>query len=158
MRVNFSRLIKSEIEEKFGDLGWIVAVERLSEEYDVDGVGIQLSKTNWFNEDGKGIHFETWVTHKEIEKRSLKFVMHVLHHKFFPGTEKKPWDLILPFIEDQEVISHVESWKGFNMGRTHPIKGQRRFKDSTTDLIISEFGTFLKLGSKVDSILKRILI
>lgn len=122
-----------------------------------NGVGIQLAKTHWFNQNGKGIHFETWVTEKEIETQKLKFALHILHQDYFPNTEKKPWDFIWPFVDDEFVIEYVSKWNGFKMGRTVPLKGERRFKESTSIVIGEEFTRFLALGESIDRILKKTL-
>ncbi|GEM_PF-6682390 len=151
---NEFRAVKTEMERKYGKEGWRVRVYRFPEDSSVEGVGIQLSKEHWFNEEGLGIHFETWVTEKEIQKKTLKFVMHVLHQEFFPGTEKKPYLFIFPFVENEVVIGYVADWKGFKMGRVHPIKGQKRFKESTEEVILSEFTTFRGLGDEVDATLR----
>lgn len=149
--------VKAAIEGNYGKEGWRVRVERFPEDSNTKGVGIQLSKQHWFNEEGRGIHFETWVTDKEIEKKVLKFVMHVLHQEFFPGTEKKPYLFNFPFVENETVIRYVSDWKGFKMGRVNPIKGQKRFKESTEDVILSEFTHFTNLGDEVDATLRDVL-
>jgi hypothetical protein len=41
-----------------------------------------------FNDDGMGIHFETWIGQKEIRAGRLPFVLHILHQSKFPGTSR----------------------------------------------------------------------
>jgi len=137
--------------------GWDVRVFYFMDPKDTNGGGIQLAKTNWINEDGLGIHFETWVTEKEMKTKKLKFVMHVLHQTYFPGTEIKPAAFLFPFWEDQDMIDHVTAWKGMKLGRSNPIKGEMRFKETTTDLIVEVFSQFLPLGPAVDRALKQAL-
>jgi hypothetical protein len=136
---------------------WKTRISYFPDDKNPSGVGIQLSKPGWFNDDGRGIHFETWITEKEIESKKLKFVLHVLHQDFFPGTEKKAWDLLWPFLEDKAVIDLVSEWKGFKMGRTHPVKGERKFKDSLVDVVAEEFTRFSPIGDRIDVHLKKIL-
>lgn len=136
---------------------WRIRVAYFPDKAKPNGVGIQLAKKNWFNDDGMGIHFETWVTAKEIESRKLKFVMHVLHQDHFPGTQKKPWDFLWPFLECQPVIDLVGGWKGFKMGRSVPITGSQRFKDDVTPPVVAAFEYFRQIGPYVDSTLETVL-
>jgi hypothetical protein len=136
---------------------WNIRVSYFPDQKKPNGVGIQLAKQNWFNDDGMGIHFETWVTAKEIESRKLKFVMHVLHQDFFPETTKKPWDFLWPFLECQAVIELVGAWKGFKMGRSVPISGSMRFEGDVTSVVADAFEYFQQIGPHVDSTLKRVL-
>jgi len=136
---------------------WITRIFYFPDDENPNGVGIQFSKPGWLNDDGLGIHFETWITEKEIASQKLKFVLHILHRDFFPGTEKKPWDLIWPLVEDQTIVGLVSNWKGFKMGRTHPIKGERKFKDSLADIVAEEFTHFVPIGDRIDTHLKKVL-
>lgn len=136
---------------------WIARVAYFPDEKTPKGVGIQLSRPNWFNEEGMGIHFETWITEKEIQSKKLKFVLHILHQDFFPDTQKKPWDLIFPLVEDKAILDHVAAWKGFKMGRTVPIKGEKRYSESLHDTVLGELSHFLPIGDRIDILLKNIL-
>lgn len=136
---------------------WETRVSYFPDEKNPDGVAIQFSKPGWFNDDGKGIHFETWVTEKEIMTKKLKFVLHVLHQDVFPGSEKKAWDFLWPFLEDQAVINYVADWKGFKMGRSTPIKGERKFTVSLSTAVAEEFSHFAPLENRIDPILEKIL-
>lgn len=136
---------------------WITQTSYFPSEEAPQGVAIQLSRQGWFNEEGKGIHFETWITEKELASKKLKFVMHVLHQDTFPGTGKKAWDFLWPFLEDATVINFVESWKGFKMGRSVPIKGERKFADAPQETVLAEFSHFMELGERIDNILESVL-
>lgn len=136
---------------------WIIGVSYFPDGDEPQGVSIQLSRPGWFNESGKGIHFETWIMEKELATKKLRFVMHVLHQDFFPGTEKRPWAFLWPFLEDPDVMRFAQEWKGFKLGRSVPLKGERKFADTPTDVIVAEFAHFRQLGDKIDAILKIVL-
>jgi hypothetical protein len=43
------------------------------------------------------------------------------------------------------------------MGRTNPIKGERKFRDSLVDLIVEEFTRFAPIGDRIDIHLEKVL-
>jgi len=151
------RNVEKDLKQQDSTRAWEIRISYFPDERNPEGIGIQFSKSGWFNEDGKGIHFETWVTEKEIESKKLKFVLHVLHQDFFPGTQKKAWDFLWPFLEDEAVIEYVSKWKGFKMGRSTPIKGERKFNESVGTIVVEEFSRFAPIGDRIDLVLKKIL-
>ncbi|HEV7301428.1 MAG TPA: hypothetical protein VGN72_18845 [Tepidisphaeraceae bacterium] len=66
----------------FAGGGWLIS--------QMGPTGFQLSKRNWFNDDGHGIHFETWTTPEDLAAGAVPFQCHIMHAgRTFPGTGKK---------------------------------------------------------------------
>jgi len=128
---------------------------------DPDGtpwVGMQLSKSNWFNDDGMGIHFETWVGEKDLKKSKLPFVLHILHKPFFPGTDVKAVEFMRRWHAIPEPAELVSSWPGYKVGRAKPFKGERKFDpEDISATIAKEFTRLHILGSYVDQVLQELI-
>jgi hypothetical protein len=120
--------------------------------------GIQLAKKNWFNEDGLGIHIETWVSEKEMPSNQLPFVLHVLHQKTFPGTDKTTRDFMKLWRELPEPNELIASWPGYKTGRIKPLGGKRKYDlENIPSTIVEEFTRLHVLDVYVDQVLSEIL-
>lgn len=120
--------------------------------------GIQLAKKNWFNEDGLGIHIETWVSEKEMPSKRLPFVLHILHVKTFPGTDRTMRDFMELWRELAEPAELIASWPGYKAGRIKPLGGKCKYSpDEISATIVKEFTRLHVLGVYVDQVLKQIL-
>ncbi len=116
--------------------------------------GIQLAKKNWFNENGLGIHIETWVAQKEMPSRQLPFVLHVLHQKTFPGMDKTTRDFMKLWRELPEPAELIASWPGYKAGRIKPLGGKRKYDpEDIPSTIVEEFTRLHVLGVYVDQVL-----
>lgn len=117
--------------------------------------GLQLSKTNWFNDDGNGIHFETWLSDDVVREGLLRFQAHVMHAGMtFPGTDIKASALSKPVVARHKGL--IQSW-GFNVqaapGMTL-LAGQVPFTaDTLTEVIINQCQQFSLLGDTIDEVL-----
>ena len=120
--------------------------------------GIQLARKGWFNEEGLGIHIETWVAEKQMPSKQLPFVLHVLHQETFPGTDKNTRDFMNAWREIQEPAELITGWRGYKAGRIKPLGGKRRYDPADfSSTIVEEFTRLHVLGVYVDQVLKQIL-
>ncbi len=120
--------------------------------------GIQLAKKNWFNEDGLGIHIETWVAEKEMPTKQLPFVLHVLHQKTFPGTDRTTRDFMKLWRELPEPAELIASWPGYKTGRIKPLGGKRKYPpEGISSTIVEEFTRLHVLSVYVDQVMNEIL-
>lgn len=122
--------------------------------------GLQLSKGNWFNEDGNGIHFETWTTPEDVERGAMTFQAHVMHAGCtFPGTGKKAAALARPVLARCGEV--IRSW-GYKTPRAPGmtlLKGEVPFGDlaDVPEIVVRECGRFATLAPAIDEVLACIL-
>ena len=57
-------------------LPWFKGNWWLNVSFGNQGYVFQLSKTHWFNHNGRGIHFEFWLSTAEHQKKTIPFVLH----------------------------------------------------------------------------------
>lgn len=155
----------------FNDEGWTL---RMSGEESIErGPSVQLSKVNWYNEDGMGIHYETWIAGEDqLKHLEMNFVLHVLHQKTFPGTDVKPASFMSRFRTRNKGV--IAGW-GLAPGLGWEPRGQRYgyhmktgnmsafsremsfAHEAISKIIIAEFTRFRELGPSIDQILREIL-
>lgn len=149
---------------------WARAVERVRAEawftaggwvvHQTGSTGLQLSKRNWFNDDGHGIHFETWTTPEDVARGALPFQAHVMHAGCtFPGTTKKAAALSRPV--HARCGDTIRGW-GYRtartpgmslLGATIPFGGL----DEVPTIVARECGRFATLAPVIDELLACIL-
>ena len=118
------------------------------------GSGLQLFRDLWFNQDGMGIHFETWITDREMQQKKTRLVLHVLHQDTFPGTRLKRAAFSRPFVK--EARGMIETWKGYKVSNSTMKVFSRDVRFGDDDLIeklSAEFAKVQQLGCIVDRIL-----
>lgn len=122
-----------------------------------DCATFQVFRTDWFNEDRQGIHFETFLGPKEWKKQVIPVMMHIFHCDVIPGTTIKRRAVATPFVD--EVFETVSSWPGysFRVGKygAHPFTSAVEFEfDTIVDQLEVEFS---KLGSELGPVMEQTL-
>ena len=56
---------------------WEVRAGLYTDDANPEGAGVQFYRPHWFNEAGKGLHFETWVKKSYHEEEEMPFVFHI---------------------------------------------------------------------------------
>ena len=74
-------------------------------------VTFHIFKENWFNEDKKGIHIESFLAIDPKKRKKSYITLHILHHAIIPGTKLKRALISRPFVD--EVFDEVSSWDGY---------------------------------------------
>lgn len=124
-----------------------------------DWSGLQLSKTNWFNEEGHGIHFETWLSPEVLESGVVQFQAHVMHAGMtFPGTDKKAGALSRPVIARHgELVRswayHIPAVPGMGLLGTRVQFQAADFPE----IVLRECSRFALLGDTIDELLPYVL-
>lgn len=122
---------------------------------------LHVYKAGWFNEDGQGIHFETFLGEKEWKQKQIQIAMHIFHCEIIPGTELKRRAVAVPFVD--EIFPIVSAWDGyrFRTGKygAHPFTKILSFKDGNLPQKLSAELVQLcaQLGPVMDNTLKRVL-
>lgn len=134
---------------------WRVTAGLYPNDQKPEGAGVQFFRPNWFNEDGKGLHFETWVKKSYHEKGEIPFVLHIEVGKARAGFGQKDFrDLFLEKCGDTLVKAGYVINPKFAM---EPVKCQRATTPETfVKVAVKEFVFLSKLGNDVDSIIKEL--
>lgn len=141
---------------------WITSVHQFPPEpADPEVFTLHVYRSNWFNEDRQGIHFETFMGPKEWKKRQIQIAMHIFHVESIPGTSLKRRAVAVPFVD--EIYELVSSWEGytFRTGKygANPFTKHLSFEIETFETQLSSelLKLCLELGPKMDEALKSAL-
>lgn len=77
-----------------------------------DGVTLQVFKKNWFNDEGSGIHFESFLDLNPKKQKKTYVTLHALHYDTFPGSDLSRKKFSQPLVD--EIYDEVSSWEGFS--------------------------------------------
>lgn len=126
-----------------------------------ESMTLHVFRPGWFNDDKKGIHFETFLGPKEWKKRQLPIMMHIFHCTHIPGTSIKRKQVSQPFVD--AVFERVSRWDGyiFRAGRygTQPFTGMLNVEFETADQALADAlaQLCLELGPTMDETLVSLL-
>ena len=127
----------------FGNHWW------LNVSFGNQGYIFQLSKTNWFNHNGKGIHFEFWLGELEHRRKIIPFVLHfepdtpdrkTLGAQFkgaFAELEQDYPDYVINY---QAICDKLQKYEKFS-------------KNRLPRMVSEEFSRLQKIGAVIDRIL-----
>ena len=125
-----------------------------------ESVTMHVYKKNWFNDDRRGVHFETNLSKKEWREQSVPVVMHILHGELVPGSNLKRIKLAAPFID--RMGAQISGWAGykFRAGKygtqpfNHDIAIDLSERDKSAALVADEFEHLcLHLGVAMDEVI-----
>ncbi len=163
--VNFSAVLNRRGEygpEELGSNKWLTSVHQYPPEpADPEVYTLHVFRSNWFNEDRQGIHFETFMGPKEWKKKQIQMAMHIFHVENIPGTSIKRRAVAVPFVD--EVYERVSKWDGykFRTGKygAHPFTRLLSFEYETFEAKLSAelLRLCLELGPVMDKTLERVL-
>jgi hypothetical protein len=134
---------------------WRIDVCLSPDEVNPTCVALQLYKANWFNEDLRGVHFETWLSPQPLAIQQVPMVLHVLHKKTFPGG--KDCDAFSkPFVNDPAVKTLVGSWAVYklNNGGMTPFRAYKQFNEhNLVPSLVQEFTRVIAVAPHIDKYL-----
>ncbi len=141
--------------------GWLTSVHQYPPEPAIAEVfTLHVYRSNWFNEDRQGIHFETFIGPKEWKKKQIQIAMHIFHVETIPGTTLKRRAVAVPFVD--EIHDLVSGWQGytFRTGKygAHPFTKNLSFEVETLEAQLSAelLRLCLELGPRMDRVLKNL--
>ena len=85
---------------------------------DPKSVAIQVYKDTWFNDDGRGIHFESWMTNADIKRGTSNVVLHIESSKDRTGINGKT--LVKTLFDS--VGTKIEKWEGYETKPTYTMQ------------------------------------
>ena len=115
------------------------------------GAYLQLYKSNWYNQNQGGIHFETFIEAPQIKQKAFPVCMHA--EEDCPSQAK----FIQKFLEIES--SRIDGWKGFKVsGKGYSIC-QRTLPLNYKNLeqrLLEEFNRLRQLESGVEQVLREL--
>jgi hypothetical protein len=106
-----------QLEQSMTNAGWFKQAWKMRWHYTNDqygeGIGCQLSKSNWYNENENGIHFDAFVRETTEENPTITVMLHV--HSGFP----KPAEFIQLFVAENSAT--LENWGNAKIMPNHPL-------------------------------------
>ncbi len=113
------------------------------------GFVFQLSKLNWYNHNGKGIHFEFWIDEHEVETQSVPIVLH-----FEPETPDRK---ALGYAFEAAFAGMESQFADYRVNHNAICdklqKREKLTKSGLHKLVVREFTRLQALGPVIDGIL-----
>lgn len=113
-------------------------------------VAIQVYKDTWFNEDGRGIHFESWMTNADIKRGTSNVVLHIESSKDRTGINGK---LLVKTLFDT-TGTKITKWEGYETKPTYTMQPFIRKLTITPDnllkSLLAEFNRLEEISAAID--------
>ncbi len=113
-------------------------------------VAIQVFKDSWFNEDGKGIHFESWMTNADVKRGTASIVLHIESSKQRTGINGKT--LAKSLLESS--AEQIVAWDGFQIKENYTMqpfsKRAQVTPGSFIEIMTTEFSRLASISEQVD--------
>ena len=118
------------------------------------GVGFQLFKPNWFNDEGKGIHIETAVAEYSFRNRATDFFLHIETSKERAGFSAKDFHAELK-VKASGVFDKFDDYKLYPDWPMQPLMGRFPFEMGKLDgLVVKQFSRLRDFTGSIDTIIK----
>ncbi|MBK9202801.1 MAG: hypothetical protein IPL73_10270 [Candidatus Obscuribacter sp.] len=137
--------------------GWLTSVHCFPPPpSEPESVTLHVYKKHWYNDDHRGIHFETNLGPEQFATGQVPVMLHILHTPTVPGTKIKRIKITQPFVD--EIFDTVSEWDGyaFRVGKygTQPFSCKLAFTlDDVVDKLASEIGRMCEtLGPTLDRV------
>lgn len=128
------RELATELEkEKWFQGGWRLKAGFFPESGSPKSAYIQVFRDSWFNEEGKGIHFESWMTNADVTRGTASVVLHIESSKERTGINGKALVKALLITAGAK----ISKWEGYQIKESYTMQPLAR-KVSVTP------GTFVK--------------
>ena len=120
------------------------------------GIGFQLFKPSWFNEEGKGIHIETALAEYSFRHETTDFFLHIETNKEQVGFSAKDFHERLK-TEAGSIFDKFEDYKLYPNWPVQPLMGRFSFSMADLDsLVVKQFSRLRHFAPKVDKIIKQL--
>ncbi len=137
--------------EKWWTKQWTAVAGLHPDETEPKSIGIQIFKDTWFNENGRGIHFESWMTNADVRRGTCNVVLHIESSKDRTGINGKTLVKALFAVEGKT----IEGWEGFQTKESYTmqpfIKKMAITEDTLHDHLISEFRRLSAISDSIDA-------
>jgi len=113
-------------------------------------VAIQVYKDTWFNSDGRGIHFESWMTNADIKRGTSNVVLHIESSKDRTGINGK---VLVKTLFDT-AGTKITKWEGYETKPTYTmqpfIKKLAITPGNLLKSLLAEFNRLEEISAAID--------
>lgn len=145
----YQKLATELRKEKWFKKGWQTKAGFSPDAKQPKSVFIQLFRDSWFNEEGKGIHLESWMTNADVARGTASVVLHIESSKERTGINGKA--LVKALLAD--VGDKIARWEGYQIKETYTMQPFiKKMSISPDDIVRSLRFEFTRLAGIADAI------
>jgi len=137
--------------ETWYENGWQTSAGFFPNAQEPKSVFIQLFRDSWFNEEGKGIHFESWMTNADVKRGTASVVIHIESSKARTGVNGK--SLVKHLLG--EVGDNISAWEGYAIKETYTMQPFIKKMEVSPETIVGdlqiEFNRLETIADAVDA-------
>ena len=145
--LNLASSLKSE---KWFTKHWTAVAGLCPNDKEPKSIAIQVFKDTWFNEDGRGIHLESWMTNADVRRGTCNMVLHIESSKERTGINGKALVKALFAIEREKIAA----WEGYQTKESYTmqpfIRKMSITQDTLHDQLLSEFRRLSTIADSID--------
>lgn len=146
----YKKVASSLKREKWFSKHWSAVAGLYPDEKEPKSIGIQVFKDTWFNGDGRGIHFESWMTNADVRRGTCNVVLHIESSKERTGINGKALVKSLFAIEGKV----IGAWEGYQAKESYTmqpfIRKMSIAEDTLHDQLIAEFRRLSAISDSID--------
>ncbi len=137
--------------EKWFSKHWTSVAGLYPNETEPKSIGIQVFKDTWFNEDGRGIHFESWMTNADVRRGTCNVVLHIESSKDRTGIHGK--QLVKALFAKEK--NRIEAWDGHQTKESYTMQPfifkMTISKETLHDQLVAEFRRLSMISDSLDA-------
>lgn len=112
--------------------------------------GFTLQKTNWFNEGGAGIHFESWMGNADLKRSAIPIAMHFeTNYERSRIRRGKFHNYVLE--HGQTIIDDLTGYTISSKSMQLLINRVPFTEETLVDVMVQEYGKLQALGTVIDA-------
>jgi hypothetical protein len=146
----YLKLASSLKREKWFTKHWAALAGLHPNDKEPKSIAIQVFKDTWFNDDGRGIHLESWMTNADVRRGTCNVVLHIESSKERTGINGKALVKALFAIEGKK----IEGWEGYQTKESYTmqpfIRKMTITEDTMHDQLLSEFNRLSTIADSID--------
>jgi hypothetical protein len=126
-----------------------------------DGVTLHVYKRHWFNNEGLGIHFESYLDLNPKKLKKTYLTLHTLHYGEIPGKSIDRKKFSKPLVDS--INEEVATWNGYSFrAGKYGLQPFTRFLDASSKQfeveLVNELERLCKrVGPKIDKVLNSLM-
>lgn len=115
--------------------------------------GFTLQKKNWFNDNGAGIHFESWIGNADIKRRAIPIAMHFETNYERSGIRRGAFHAYI-LDHGKDVIENLDGYKLSPKSMQLLINRAPFTNETLVNVMAQEYGKLQQLSSVIDAAIK----
>lgn len=150
----YEKLAADLAKEKWFKTGWRATAGFFPNAQTPKSVFLQLFRDTWFNDEGKGIHFESWMTNADVARGTAPVVLHIESSKERTGINGKALVKHLLAAKGAEIAA----WDGYAVKESYTMQPFTKKAAVTPETFLktlrAEFTRLAGLADAVDAAIK----